>query len=402
MARKKILVRDLQIGMFVAELDRPWLDSPFLFQGFLIETQEELGQLQCCCDFVFIDEDCSNETTAAPRRRFAATPVVERDRISEFQDSYRELHSVHRRIERGLIALLAGGTTGRLINTDSVRRSVRQMLDVIVTHPDAAIWLTKLRSEDERNATHCLNVSIIAIAFANHLGLPHHTMEAIGLGALLHDVGLSTDANEIIRKEGSLTELEFEVVKRHPEATIALLDKPEQLPKEAREIIRWHHERLDGSGYPDGLAGDAIPQHALLVGLADSYDAMASDRAYRKARQPPDVLGELYKTASGQFGKSLVESFIQGIGIYPAGSVVRLNTGAIGVVASSDPTSRLEPLVLLVRDEHGQRLHPYQLVDLKRTGRKLRKSWKITEVVNPEDYRINIAAIAADEMRAFS
>lgn len=407
---RKIPVRDLQIGMFVTELDRPWLESPFLFQGFLIETEEELAQLQSCCDHVYVEEEAETPgdgpggLSLLRRRRPAArvVPVTTRDRIGAFRDSYRELHAVHRRIERGLIKLLGDGRIGHLINTTAVRQSVNEMLDIVLSHPDAAMWLTKLHSDDERTATHCLNVTIIALAFALHLGLPREDMEAIGLGALLHDIGLSVDANEVIRKEGRLTDAEFELVKAHPESTIRLLDKPDSLPRTSLEIIRWHHERLDGSGYPDGLAGDEIPRHALLVGLADAYDAMASERAWRKAMAPPDVLSELYRTAEGQFGKALVEQFIQGIGIYPAGSVVQLDTGAIGVVAGSDDNSRLEPLVLLVRDENGQRLHPYHLVDLQRTGQKVGKAWKILKVVDPEDYGINLAAIVADEMRAFS
>lgn len=395
----RIPVRELRIGMFVTELDRSWLDSPFLFQGFLIETEDELGALQALCDYVLIEEAEEESTPGSTQEQDNGHPV--RNRIGSFRDSFTGLHSIHRRMERGLIKLLSDRRIGRLINTDSVRASVNELLDSILANPDAALWLTKLRTEDERTATHCLNVAIISLAFAHHLGMTRKEMEAVGLGAILHDVGLSNEANDAIRQARSLSEKEFDLIKQHPATTLDMLDDPDRLPQMTLDILRWHHERIDGSGYPDGLSGTQIPRHALLVGLADSYDAMASDRAYRKARQPPEVLNELYRVADTQFGKPLVEAFIQGIGIYPPGTVVRLSTGAIGVVASSDTDSRLEPLVLVVRDGAGRWLHPYHLVDLQNISRKVGKKWKIVEVVDPDSVRINLAEIVADEMRAF-
>lgn len=415
---RRVEIRNIEIGMFVAELDRPWLDSPFLFQGFLIESEEELGKLQETCEYVFIDEERSappqdrravpgglakivRPRTPAPQARSTTLITSVNQTPTEFKESFRATSAAHQRTQLGVIKILDDRRLGKLVQTEPVRAAVSGLMQSILKNPSAALWLTKLRSEDEFTAAHSLNVAILSIAFAQHLGLPQKQMEAIGLGAILHDVGLTEAASEIIRKKASLTPEEFAIVRRHPVDGVFSLKDAENLDQVTLDVIRWHHERIDGSGYPDALSGDDIPMHVRVVIVADMYDSMASDRAYRRGLLPSDVLSVLYKHAEKTVGSGLVESFIQCVGIYPVGSVVQLNTGAIAMVASSDPGFRLTPLVLLLKDPEGRPYLPRRMVDLSTTEQKTGLKWSIKRMVSPADHQIDIAAIAADEMRAF-
>lgn len=413
--KRRVDVEKLELGMFVAELDRPWLDSPFLFQGFVIEGEEELATLREVCDHVYVDPDRSRAQVDArelpgasavapdyvpPRLRVVEEAVRAND-PDTFAARFQEAVGLQKRAHLALIRLIDQRRLGKMVHVAAIRDVVSDLTESILLNPNTALWLTKLREQDEFNAMHSINTAILAIAFAKHLGLPRDILHDIGLGAMLHDIGLNEPSNDIIRSKKLLTVDDFAVVRRHPLDGLYSIKRAGELPQISRDIIRWHHERLDGSGYPHGLQGDEIPRHVLIAGIADAYDAMTSDRAYRKAMQPPDALAELHKDAERTFGKSLVQSFIHCIGIYPVGSVVRLNTGAIAMVASTFPGVRLTPLVLLLKDTQGRHMNPRRMVNLAAMRNRHGTSVSIENAVDPSRHGINITSIAVDEMRAF-
>lgn len=401
--------------MFVAELDRPWLDSPFLFQGFVIEGEEELAALREVCQHVYIDTERStghaalaHEPASAVSPEFVPArlrPVAAAVRSNDprlFALDFQDVIALQKRAHLALIRLIDERRLGRRVNPEPIMEVVRDLTESILANPNTALWLTKLREQDEFNAMHSINVAILAITFARHLQLPKETLHAIGLGAMLHDIGLGEPSNDIIRSKVKLTETDFAVVRRHPLDGMYSLKRVNEQPEIVRDIIRWHHERIDGSGYPHGLAGDAIPRHVLIAAIADVYDAMTSDRAYRRGMQPPDALAELHKNAERTFGRELVQSFIHCIGIYPVGSVVKLHSGAIAMVASTFPGVRLTPLVLLLKDSHGRHMNPRRMVNLAALrDSQDDDSWSIAGTVEPSNHGININSIAIDEMRAF-
>lgn len=418
--KQRIDTAELEIGMFVAELDRPWLESPFLFQGFLIEGEEDLNTLRELCEYVYFDPERSlasvrgqllaNGTAVTPRAADAGSTIrpmsrAERERENDpraFGNAFRRVIRLHRQAEIRFSHIIDDRRLKKRIDYGPLKEIVSELAGVIEENPNAALWLTKLHAQDELTATHCVNVAIFSMAFAHFRDMGRDMVREIGLGALLHDIGLTGPANCIIRQKEKLSEADFRIVRRHPIEAFASLDRVHQLPEVSRKIIRWHHERLDGSGYPDRLRGEEIPEFVRMVGIADAYDAMASDRAYRAGRQPTAALTELHKDAENTFGANLVQEFIRCIGIYPVGSVVKLNTGAIGIVASSLPGARLTPLVLLLRDADGHTMHPRRMVNLEIAANRYGRRWSIDQVVDPIDYRINIANVAMDEMRAFS
>lgn len=386
--KQRVDINALRIGMFVSELDRPWLETPFLFQGFLIETQDELAALQEICDYVYVD------TSRSAGEAQTSKGSIDPERfIADYQDVTRSAEPVR----LGMIKTIDDHRLGRMVETDPLKETVVALLGGILNNPEAALWLTRIRESDELTAAHSINVAVLSIAFAHHLGVPAEQLHAIGLGAMLHDIGLTAVSCEILGKTDVLTGDEYDVVRRHPVDGLFSVRKSSALPQITRDIIRSHHERLDGSGYPDGLSADDIPQHVRIVGLVDTYDAMVSDRVYRKGMQPSDVLVELSRNAESTFGKTLVQAFIRCVGIYPPGTVVRLNTGAVGIVIASNQEARLQPLVMLLRDPEGQPFEHRHVVDLSHVEQKTGTRWAIMSAVDPADHGIDITAVMRDE-----
>jgi putative nucleotidyltransferase with HDIG domain len=410
--RIKVEVQDLALGMFVAELDRPWLESPFLFQGFTIESDEELRQLREVCKWVWIDDlkseakvDFRALRAAMPRPAVKPTLAVKitydarKVQPEVFKQDVKQAAAVQAVAEKKVEAFLDSARSGKALDTDQAKGVVNELVGSITQNPHTALWLTSLKRKQQWAANHCMNVSILAIAFAKHLGLPDDQVEAIGLGAMLHDVGLSRTPNSILEKPGPLTPEEMQAVRRHPLDGHTVLKLTKNLPEVALEIVRHHHERVDGTGYPDKLSGDAVSVPVRVVAIADAYDSMVSERPWRAPSLPQPALTALHRDSEGHFGKQLAEEFIKCVGIYPIGSLVQLSTGALAIVMSSNPENRLKPLVLMVKDDDGRSLMPRQMVNLATIAQqKAADPWTITMVVNPRDHGVDVSAIVADEL----
>ena len=411
--RIKMDVEQVRIGMYVAALDRPWLESPFLFQGFVVETEDDLETLRKHCNYVFIDDVKSRDseevrrmvteldaTSESRARTKFATERAKQATAESFRDNLRHAVESFRRSSGGVIRFFNDMRLGKSVETEDARAVVGELVSTISTNANTALWLTNLRQKHEATASHCLNTSILALAFARHLGYSHEQLEEVGMGALLHDLGIARVPEQILNKPGNLNEEEFEVVKKHPRDGYSVLRLTRKIPDRSLDIVLHHHERVDGSGYPDGLKGDDIHESVRLVAIADMYDSMTTERVYRKAMTPQDALTSMHKRAEADFGKRLVEEFIKCVGIYPIGSLVLLHSGALGVVASFNPDARLRPLILVVRDADGRDLMPRKLVNLAAmAGQRNEPDWTISRVVNPDDYGIDIAAIAEEEIR---
>lgn len=417
--RIKVDVEEVTKGMYVAELDRPWLESPFLFQGFVVDNDDDLQTLKEKCNYVFIDDQKSRDSDELrklfeglnedggdnrPDRTSTRFSVKESDKdpgsARSFKDNIDRAVTTFRNTTSSVIRFFDDIRLGNSIDTEDAKGVVGELVSEITYNPNTALWLTSLRSKDEATANHCLNVAILSLAFGRHLGFPHDRLQDLGLGALLHDVGVARTPKEILNKPGKLSQEEFEVMKKHPRDGYNVLRVTRKLPEAALDIILHHHERVDGSGYPDGLAGEDIKEHVRIVAIADVYDSMTSDRVYHEARAPQDALTQMHKRAEDQFGRKLMEEFIKCVGIYPIGSLVVLNSGALGVVMSSNPEARLKPLILLVRDEQGREVRPRKLVNLANlSAQRGAESWSISSTVNPNDYGVDISQIAAEEMR---
>ena len=403
--RRKVPVSELVIGMYVAELDKPWENSSFLFQGFAIENDEDLAKLRDECQFVVIEETQSTPASLKPTVRPVAGPsvsttITSRSGPTESSGFHREIKQVvqTQQLARSNISrVLDEARLGKTLDTNETRGAVTQMVSAVTANPNSMLWLANLRLKHERTASHCLNTAILCIAFGKHIGLSEVDLNMLGQGAMLHDIGKVRIPPAILDKAGALSEAEVQQVRKHPVDGEAVLKLTRQLPDKVLEIVRHHHERFDGKGYPDGLVGEQVPLGARIVGMVDTYDSLTSETPYHVALTPADALGVLRAEGADQFGKDLVQEFIRCLGIYPIGSLVQCNNGALAVVVSSTPASRLKPVIMVVRDERGKETRPRMLLSLATMDANMLVRWGLKGNVDPKTHNVDLSAIIAEE-----
>ncbi|MFW5970008.1 MAG: HD-GYP domain-containing protein [Halofilum sp. (in: g-proteobacteria)] len=427
----KLPVACLRPGLYVTALDRPWLETPFLFQGFAIENTSEVRTLGRYCDFVYVDADQSDpdELHAARRQaekdaltsgdpavtpkattRTKSSPRRESPRVAEtggerfpadrrFRESVAAAKAGRDQARQAIDRLMEDLRFGRSVDTRAAREAVEELVTRVSADASAALWLTNLKNRDEYTSIHCVNVCVLALAFGLDLGLDHGELVNLGTGALLHDVGKTKTPGGILNKPGPLDLREFEIMKRHPEDGYQLLAAGGVTTKEVLDIVRLHHERAAGTGYPFGLKGDEIPLLVRIVALVDTYDAMTSDRAYRNAISADDALNQLYRHEHDAFGVDLVEAFIRCLGIFPVGSVVELDNGAIGVVVRTRPDARLQPILRMVRTPDGDTYRKRLLVNLAEPSHadETNPASRIARALTPASAGIDITPIVTAE-----
>ncbi|MES1938856.1 metal-dependent phosphohydrolase [Salinisphaera sp. T5B8] len=364
---KKIDTRDLRIGMYVEALDRPWLETPYLLEGVDIKTDADIDELRALCSHVYIrsDEPWDDQPHEGHTRTGNDVIPPLGDRTPR---SFRQELPVARKIHdnaRGLIRTIHEEISeNRRPDTAAVSEVVEQMMDSVSRHPDALVWFSNLKSRDEYTAIHSLNVCMQAVSLATFVGNDERAIKEMGIGALLHDVGKIKIPLAILNKPGKLTDAEYDEIKKHPQYGVEILEKASGLTPASLDIVRDHHERLNGRGYPAGLRGSEISYYTQIVAIADVYDAMTSDRVYQKGRTPAEAL-KLMASFEGDFNDELLRQFTDYHGEYPIGTLVELNTGEVGFVIPS-PERQKKPTVLLVLDFKKRRYFPQRVRDLMR------------------------------------
>ncbi len=348
---KKLHISELQIGMWVSKLDRDWLETPFLMQGFLVESMEDIETLAEFCEHVWVDvreeqwvDNFSNKTLKnTPKRQRYINKIPVREENQKVFGVYREA----RRITK---SLLDEARLSSVINTEQAKGLVNECVDSILRNADALMWMSKIRSQDEYTAEHCLNVCILSIAFARQLGYAENELHDIGMCGLLHDVGKMKVPLEILNKPGRLTDEELKIMKRHTTYGRNLLMSAGSGAAQAVDVAWSHHERMDGKGYPRGLTDSKIGRYARIIAIVDAFDAMTAHRVYKPAFPATKALKIIFHERGTHYDKELTEVFLKTVGLYPPGSVVELVNGEIGLVVETNPRYRQLPKVIILRD----------------------------------------------------
>ncbi len=472
--RYQIASASLQLGMFIAELDRPWFDTPFLLQGFLADSQVEIDTLRKYCNYVYIDLEMSSPGVADALRRAEmrgygapepkpqpqpdiagvtkpsceavppgallndAVPIERRrarpgagrvyktradvrisaDTRQRFRDfvrqsaasghddnrgplaralawfrrlggygaseqstasardrasrdairswlphgirlqTYLEVRTLEQELPRArstfdrsqdvLEAVVTDVKVGRIPRIEEVAYAVDDMVSSMIDNPDALLWVGRLREEDVQRYNQGIKVALYLIALGRQLGFPKRELSQLGMVGMLSDVGKIRLSRALLEKPGMLTPSEFELIKEHVRLGLDALRDTHKLPTEVALGIAQHHERLDGSGYPEGLEGHEISLYGRMAAIADSFTALISPRAYASPSAPQDALMNLYEWAGSSFDAPLVEQFVQAIGVFPVGSLVELSSGEVAIVTAHNRVRRLEPRVLVL------------------------------------------------------
>jgi len=471
----KIYANDLKVGMFVADLDRPWVDTPFLLQGFLIENEEQILALRTHCEWVMVDRARSTgsefeavsglspatntipprapvriassapgidpeaatplsaplekpaaakpsrpktappgprETAARPAGGAAAgevdmsqyasalaprgpglfsrlvsglrglgrrrpdepagpsAPEVFRESPQEFAaraellppgievQTYQDQVTVEEEVPRAQAAVSrATGLLDKLVQDiklgqsfeiERVEEIVDEMVESVVRNPDAAMWVARLREEDISTYGHGLQVSVYLTAFGRHLGFPKPQLEQLAQIGLLLDIGKIKLPRYLLEKQGRLTAEEYEEAKRHVQHGIDILSGTANMDLEVIEGIEQHHERMNGSGYPNARMGEEIGIYGRMAGIVDTFAALTNHRPYAAAASSYEALRSISGWAGDFFHEPLVQQFVSSIGVFPVGSLIELSTGEVAIVVAHNKVRRLKPRVLVV------------------------------------------------------
>lgn len=359
---QKVSVSDVKIGMYVSRLDRPWLETHYLFQGFHINSVDDIRELREHCEYVYVDPE-----RGEPAARVMQTVQKEDDDavVDVFKRSTGDTrYPVQTTVKEELQActearsksikvisnVLAELKAGRSIKVQTVRQSIAGLMESILRNPDAFFWLTRLKNKDDYAYAHCVDACGLAMAFGRHLGFSKPELENLAVGTLLFDIGKLQLPEELLKKPGRLTTDEYKLIRRHVEFGTKMVSEMKGVNKEIIQTVFNHHERHNGSGYPRGIPGNKIPVNGRIAALVDCYDAITSERAYSRAISAYDAVQMIYEWRDKDFQADMVEQFIQCIGLYPTGTLVELSTDEVGLVLSQNRVRRLRPKVMLVLD----------------------------------------------------
>ncbi|MFQ5995155.1 MAG: HD-GYP domain-containing protein [Acidiferrobacterales bacterium] len=411
--KRRIAIEDLKIGMYVSDLDRSELA---MSQGFWIRSQAQINKLRRYCKHVYIE---TPETYPYPGTRrpssgkwppsglfssedqkklefeilkLSAAPhdiaaqyqdqVTLEEEINNLRPTYNESRALTRTILRGV-------RDDKRLDVTAVKKVAGQFVESVLRNGNGLVCFAQLRRRADYTSLHSVRTCLLALTFGRHLALKVDDLYLLGIGTLLQDIGKAKVPVEILDKPQPLTNPEFQAVKRHVQWGVDVVRVGQNIPEPAIEVVRFHHERYDGSGYPNGLKGDQIPLLGQIGAIVDCYDALTSDRAYSAAISAHNALMQIYESRDKEFDAALVEKFIQCLGIYPIGSLVELNTGDVGVVITVNRARRLKPKVRLALTAEKTVYRPPRTINLMSDTTNDDQPFEIDRVLDPGAYGIN-------------
>jgi len=375
----KVKVNDLQPGMFVCRLDRPWIETPFLMQGIMIKSERDIDAISRHCCFVYIDIKRSKDSLKSvkahlnrPVDRSSGKPLERRqsERViyevsTSLQKELVHAASVHAELAEAASNLFENLERHKPIDIMHIRHIIKNVVGSVIRNPDAMVWMARVKAKDTYTYEHSMRMSILASVFGRHLGLARPSLESLTIGTMLCDIGKTKLPDGIITKTGRLSQEERKIMEEHVDIGVEILRHTPDINEHVKQIVWCHHERLNGLGYPRKLTDKEIPILAKMAGIIDCYDAITSPRIHATAMNATDAVSTLFKMRATEFSANLVEQFIQAIGIYPTGSLVQLNNDEIGIVIEQNPSRRLRPKVMVVLDQNKMPIMSSRIVDLK-------------------------------------
>lgn len=388
-------------------LDRPWLETPFVFQGFEIKDRLEIELLQSYCSVVYVDIDRGHLSPAEIRalvlaqsgrkqqmdagqrvrrkpnkwlrrlRNFLMRWKIFRQPVGESQleaDGYpiqttlrgeaEAAFAAYKRISLTYQEMISLVEKQGRIDAGRLKKAMQPVIDSVLRNPNAMAWTIFSRRRSGRKYNRAVGTSVWCLMFGRHLGFDRQGLEDLAIGGLLLDVGLVRIPADIVAVEGDITPQQFEILSQHVEFGLAILGKSKDLSQNVIDMVQFHHERADGSGYPGRLQRNQIPVYGRIAAIADSYDAMTTENAYSRAYAAYDVARALNEMRGNQFAPEVVEQFLRTLGVFPTASVVELSNGSIGVVLEQNRENALRPKVMVLLNKKHKPLDKPQILEM--------------------------------------
>lgn len=392
---KRISIKNLRLGMYITEFCGSWMEHPFWKAKFLLSTQEDLNSVLASeIKELWIDtargldvadeadgvteSEIASETNAllqtinSPRSLGSISLAAEIEKAQKLCDSAR----------KAVVTMFSNARMGKAIDFAHAQRLVDEISASITRHPHAFISLARLKNVDNYTYLHSVAVCGLMVALARQMEMTEQQVKEAGIAGLFHDIGKIGIPEKILNKPGKLTDSEFIAIKAHPKIGEELLRNSQQVSPLTLDVCRHHHEKIDGTGYPDRLKGDEISVFARMGAVCDVYDAITSDRPYKKGWQPAESVHKMAEWSKDHFDSIIFQAFVKTVGIYPTGTLVRLASGRLGVVMEQHPSSLLTPKVKIFFSTKSRVAIAQQIIDLaelkgadKIVGREAVEDW---------------------------
>ncbi len=386
---KKIKVEDVRLGMYIHEIRGNWLEHPFWRKSFTLDNPKDLEKLiDCGLDEIWIDtrkglDVAADQTVTEPQSNVKPAVDAEPQKIKknpvpsvsieEELESAKKIHSKAKTLVSGMFHEARMGNAFEIEEAGVLVDEVNQSLQ---RNPNALLSLVRLKNADEYTYLHSVAVCMLMVALAKQLKLDDEQIKQAGVAGLLHDVGKMAIPNDVLNKAGKLTDEEFNVVRQHPQRGFEILKSCYHVSESALDVCLHHHERVDGKGYPDKLSGDALSLFARMGAVCDVYDAISSDRCYKKAWGPAESIHKMASWKDGHFDETIFHAFVKTIGIYPNGTLLKLKSGRLGVVIEQSKKNLTTPIVKIFFSTRANAHIPIEILDLSK---------ETDSIVNVED-----------------
>ena len=376
---KKIVIKQLCIGMFIVKFEGSWLKHPFWKASFLLENPTDLRAIRDSgISHVWIDTSKGKDIEVEKMPTAEATQVVETNPIEQtkkvaLEDEIETAKETLAKAKKATIEMFAEARMGNSIAVSDVEPLVDEISQSVMRNSSAMLSITRIKTVDDYTYMHSVAVCALMIALGRELNY-QGDMHALGMAGLLHDVGKMFIPEEVLNKPGKLTDEEFEIIKSHPFRGWQLLKETADVDEIALDVCLHHHERVDGNGYPDKISGDNLSLVARMGAVCDVYDAITSERCYKKGWDPALSLKQMASWKDGQFDDDVFKAFVKTIGIYPTGTLVKLKSGRLGIVMDQSEKSLLEPKIKVFYSSTSRSPIPQKIIDLSRSQQEIIES----------------------------
>lgn len=379
---KKIRVGNLRLGMHIHEFCGSWMEHPFWRENFILDNPDDVrriadsGIAEVWIDVAKgVDVVTSAAAVSVEEAEVAVSEalsaVVDREEPPmqlAMAEEVKRAARICARSKQAVVSMFQEARMGRAISAEAAGEMVDQISSSVMRNPGALISLARLKNADDYTYMHSVAVCALMVALSRQLGFGEAETRAAGMAGLLHDLGKALTPPEVLNKPGKLTDAEFAIMKQHPVEGHRLLAEAGAVGEVPLDVCLHHHEKMDGTGYPDRLPGDKITLFARMGAVCDVYDAITSNRPYKSGWDPAESIRKMAEWCKGHFDERIFQAFVKSVGIYPIGSFVRLESGRLGVVIEQAEKSLLAPKVKVFFSARAQTYIPPEVVDLGRPG----------------------------------
>lgn len=373
---KKITVDQVRLGMHIQEFCGSWMDHPFWRENFILRDPADLKAIRTCgIKELWIDVRKGRDVEIAGATKQEAEAQIDATLIqiaapqeppprASMADEIRRAAKICAKAKQAVVSMFQEVRMGKAIDHAAAGALVEEISDSVVRNPGALISLARLKTADDYTYMHSVAVCALMVALARQLGVDEKATREAGLAGLLHDLGKAVMPMEVLNKPGKLTEEEFRIMKSHPAEGHRMLVAGGAAGEISLDVVLHHHEKVDGSGYPKGLKDGEISLFAKMGAVCDVYDAITSNRPYKSGWDPAESIRRMTEWSSGHFDPRVFQAFVKSVGIYPVGSLVRLESGRLGVVVDQAERSLLSPRVRVFFSVRSNARIPPEVVDL--------------------------------------